>query len=78
MMGLFATEAALQGWLVSYVAASAVPNLHCHLHNSAMIHESPGAGSGQFTRLLSPSEKIAHGGNRTRDSKIVDSLPLAP
>ena len=38
-----------------------------------MIHEPRGAGSGQSTRLLSPSEKIAHGGNRTRGS-----LPLAP
>ena len=38
-----------------------------------MIHEPRGAGSGQSTRLLSPSEKIAHGGNRTRDS-----LSLAP
>ena len=43
------------------------------MHNSAMIHEPRGAGSGQSTRLLSPSEKIAHGGNRTRGS-----LPLAP
>ena len=32
-----------------------------------------GAGSGQSTHPLSPSEKIAHGGNRTRGS-----LPLAP
>ena len=38
-----------------------------------MIHEPRGAGSGQSTHPLSPSEKIAHGGNRTRGS-----LPLAP
>ena len=38
-----------------------------------MIHEPRRAGSGQSTHPLSPSEKIAHGGNRTRDS-----VPLAP
>ena len=38
-----------------------------------MIHEPRGAGSGQSTHPLSLSEKITHGGNRTRGS-----LPLAP
>ena len=36
-----------------------------------------GRGSGQSTRLLSPSEKIAHGGNRTRDSLSLAPWPLA-
>ena len=65
----------LQGWLailcrcLTYTVALSI----FHLHNSAMIHEPRGAGSGQSTHPLSPSEKIAHGGNRTRGS-----LPLAP
>ena len=33
-----------------------------------MIHEPRGAGTGQSTHPLSPSEKIAHCGNRTRGS----------